>query len=724
MSFRLSPLIIFLILLGVLLIGYMMGHVWENFCDSYKEGFENDVHSGLIHVNGYSTASSKIVPLLLGVLYFDPVHRALVNTPPGFELFIKSSSGKLLTSDSNSGATSNSFNLVDAGFGYVSVENSIPLELEYGPSIITTLKGAMEYFENLKGDAIFMDVTFAAATADPVSDTVLLGKYEEGPSGVRIFSSHMYPVDTTGDSYPSFTPESVDTSYMFRRFYRVMESTNTSFNVTDIPDGTAVNYTFTTQKEQRYGVVHIPVPSSGVTFLHIIDFSTKQHVQTYFFNSITKETTSYLHASDIISKQMTNAPNSLSGINGTGITPRSINLRDIDFDVRTTFFPEENVIHLVGSKVDGVGHTSFYAILSFTSNTEIKINYSSTKVGDAFIGIATDDGATGFGTTGFGAEYDRTTPKYNSGTTPSPTSNSGSTSSTSNSGSTSSSSTNNFGSSPTSSSTSNFGSTPTPTSTSGPSNYGDLLNTTNNLSNLDDSMMDRIKLLKSLFGGASSDDYILKTEVIPPVCPNCPSCKKEDGVCTDCGGTGGSGTSGQTPLPTPTSNNSSDPSLTGLAQNLGTGATNLIRDGAEGAADLLRDGAGGAVHLAEETAAGVEDAVEDTAVGAGVAVLGAYALGRDAVGGVYGAASDAVKGTVGLLDGNGNNNNNNGSGNNGVGGGVNTATSPQQQQQQQQQQQTLSPGQDPYSYFGAVPVRNQGSSNFVPRLADFSHFGK
>ena len=40
-------------------------------------------------------------------------------------------------------------------------------------------------------------------------------------------------------------------------------------------------------------------------------------------------------------------------------------------------------------------------------------------------------------------------------------------------------------------------------------------------------------------GSGNSNDYLLKTQIVPPVCPACPGCK---GVCTDCGGKGGSGT--------------------------------------------------------------------------------------------------------------------------------------------------------------------------------------
>jgi hypothetical protein len=42
-----------------------------------------------------------------------------------------------------------------------------------------------------------------------------------------------------------------------------------------------------------------------------------------------------------------------------------------------------------------------------------------------------------------------------------------------------------------------------------------------------------------------TEDYLLKTQIVPPVCPSCPSCPST-GVCTNCGGNGGSGTTGST----------------------------------------------------------------------------------------------------------------------------------------------------------------------------------
>ena len=49
--------------------------------------------------------------------------------------------------------------------------------------------------------------------------------------------------------------------------------------------------------------------------------------------------------------------------------------------------------------------------------------------------------------------------------------------------------------------------------------------------------------LPSSTSSNTSSDYILKTEIVPPVCPTCPSCAGDcNSVCATCGGNGGSGT--------------------------------------------------------------------------------------------------------------------------------------------------------------------------------------
>lgn len=52
-------------------------------------------------------------------------------------------------------------------------------------------------------------------------------------------------------------------------------------------------------------------------------------------------------------------------------------------------------------------------------------------------------------------------------------------------------------------------------------------------------------IVKNAYSSGTSqldlDKYILKTQIVPPVCPSCPNCSCHDGVCTNCGGNGGSG---------------------------------------------------------------------------------------------------------------------------------------------------------------------------------------
>ena len=64
---------------------------------------------------------------------------------------------------------------------------------------------------------------------------------------------------------------------------------------------------------------------------------------------------------------------------------------------------------------------------------------------------------------------------------------------------------------------------------------------------IDDSLLDAfsrwyIYFNTSAIGSGNSSDYLLKTQIVPPVCPACPACPNGGGSCTNCGGQGGSGT--------------------------------------------------------------------------------------------------------------------------------------------------------------------------------------
>jgi len=203
----------------------------------------------------------------------------------------------------------------------------------------------------------------------------------------------------------------------------------------------------------------------------------------------------------------------------------------------------------------------------------------------------------------------------------------------------------------------------------------------------------------NLYSMPLTNDYMLKTQIVPPVCPTCPSCPNYKDVCSDCGGKGGAGT--QT---------SGDNNISQLLRDTGSGATNLVKDTGSGAAGLARETVGGTVGLAKE------------------AVGGTVGLAKEAVGGTVGLAKEAVGGTVDLAKeaGTGISNTlgkiqptivssgsdsaydreNGGSSSN---DGRNSRTS------------SVPTGSDYTSYFGALPAKG---GNYIPVTADFSRFGR
>jgi hypothetical protein len=230
----------------------------------------------------------------------------------------------------------------------------------------------------------------------------------------------------------------------------------------------------------------------------------------------------------------------------------------------------------------------------------------------------------------------------------------------------------------------------------------------------------------AFFGGGMSpgDNFIRKTEVVPPVCPQCPQCPSGN-VCSNCGGHGGSGTS--------------DGTGSSLLRDTGSGASNLLRDGAGGADSLIRDAASGAVNTATNAASGITGVAKDT-------VGGAVGIGRELIGGTVGLAQGAVSGigsgvygaatsiggglgSIGTGLGNLVTQTNPAIPNNG-GGGVNPSYGygypgggyGSNQNAYLNSTGAQVPGIDPYSYYGALSQRP--TSNFMPRTADFSTFGK
>ena len=234
------------------------------------------------------------------------------------------------------------------------------------------------------------------------------------------------------------------------------------------------------------------------------------------------------------------------------------------------------------------------------------------------------------------------------------------------------------------------------------------------------------------YSGFDINDYMLKTQVIPPVCPACPSCNyNAGGACNQCGGNGGCGTK--------TNNGTS--LVTG--GNAIRGAVDAVGDAAGGAVAAAGNIAGGAVDAAGNIAGGAVDAagnvVNKTVDAAGnvvnktvdtagnvvnktVGTVGNVATGAigaatnlatdvlGAVGNVLGAAGNAVGAA----------------GNGAQSGSMNPGSATGAMQQPAGGQQPPVSGStstsDPYSYYGKLPAKN--SNDFMPITANFSSFGK
>ncbi len=227
------------------------------------------------------------------------------------------------------------------------------------------------------------------------------------------------------------------------------------------------------------------------------------------------------------------------------------------------------------------------------------------------------------------------------------------------------------------------------------------------------------------------NDYMRKTEVVPPVCPACPTCPAAggSGTCVNCGGGGGGGIAGAGVIGSAvnaTGNVANNVINTagGLAQSAGGvaaglagytlgSATGLARDATSGTVGLAKDAASGTYGAAKDVASGTYGAAKDVASGTyGAAkdvVSGTVGLGKDVVSGTVGLGKDAVSGTAGFIKSLGS-----GATKLSSGGGTNPGY-------QGNPQYPVGPL-DPYTYNGALSQKP--SANFMPLTADFSKFGR
>lgn len=249
------------------------------------------------------------------------------------------------------------------------------------------------------------------------------------------------------------------------------------------------------------------------------------------------------------------------------------------------------------------------------------------------------------------------------------------------------------------------------------------------------------------------DDYMLKTQIVPPVCPSCPSCTG-NGACTNCGGQGGSGTLNGSNASVVGGSAANADTLGGATLGVVSGVTDVAKTGAgvitggintvggtvnkvldnttevvegtlAGSGALLAGGAIGAAGLAKDTVGGAAGLAKDT-------VGGAAGMAKDTVTGTVGLAKDTVKGTVdlareivgGVTNGKGldvNNSQGQGKGQQGQGQGQDN-TAYNYSYTGQPNYGTNTQYTDPYSYYGQLPTKTP--TNFMPVTADFSNFGR
>ena len=249
-----------------------------------------------------------------------------------------------------------------------------------------------------------------------------------------------------------------------------------------------------------------------------------------------------------------------------------------------------------------------------------------------------------------------------------------------------------------------------------------------------------------------NSDYILKTQIVPPVCPSCPGCAASTGtVCSNCGGQGGSGTltcngtsvidaagnivldnagkprSCSAPAGTRVSISNDGVAQSGtaggVANNLINTTGNVITNTESTASNLLQTAASGTTNAVSNTLSGTKDFAKETASGikdfAKETGSGIKDFAKETGSGVKGLIEDTGSGLSKFLTANATRVNNNGgtgyygSQNNGATGlqsrvGVNYGTNTQYT--------------DPYSYSGTLPTKSP--SNYMPITADFSSFGK
>ena len=701
-TYRLSALSIFLLLLGVLLIGYLLNYTWESFRCGAKEHFETLEGSGA-PLTGYSLNKKKVIKLIEDgsvKVYYDPYGKNMIEPKGTSELIIRNRNNDEITYP----FASDTKKMVDLGQGKFTFSKYINGDDATGTPVTTTPDGTKthaEYSESYLADTTVVDQLLEVELSN--NFVVAAKTYNLAD----IFDSDSNP-EVNGITTETqlnrllMAHHRNDATAGFHRYALVKQDDN--YKLDENPPSAATSFIHTEYHESgnpKYAFLHVPIKTSDgmitpATFIHVMKLQDNtdssrmgKHVKTYYFNGNSFEEyvmdTTYLTA---------NGHTELSKINGDLNTFQENtfdsdmdSLGSGDFAVSAEHKTTDEVIKIIAKKKETVGYSGFRALLSFDSNSKPVINKIDMIAG---------------------GDHTREESHSESSTT----------------------------------------------------------------SGLEDKWAEYRRLQSELLGpvtggyayhgsydGSPYSDYLLKTEVVPPVCPSCPA-SGSGNVCNNCGGNGGSGASSSSEL------------RDSLVKEFGSGIDQFLRDGAGGATTLARDAAKGTYDVAKEVTTGTVDVAKDTAAGTGEFVqssasgVGEYA--KDVGGSTYGAASDVAQGTVGIgreivggvYDAAGNvasgaynagasvaggaynigagavnalgqvipnygapGASAGGAGTNASAGGPNMAMGGYTNSYGGGYQNPQIPGQDPYSYFGSVPPR-YGGANYMPVTADFGPFRK
>ena len=681
-TYRLSGLTIFLILLAVLLVAYLLNFTWESFAGGCKkEGFTNNFSGHGVLVPGYSQDEKEVVRVYESdgkKLFFDPIGRNIIEPLDPSKLLITSRNNE--TEDIDYAQT-------DINVWEHEATGSWSTDSEKGTDY-TVISGlpideAKDKFKEMLGNdqllSVTMDADSKVVSAKTYNLSDILGLTDAG-------KTIMTESETRSLFISQSLPSKDGASSLFWRAYE-----NDNYKVQE-KSGNSTEYIYVAQgNAPSVALLHVPITGTSVTFIHVMDLNINKHIETWYFNGDHVERRDHLKTI-----RDTNAASDFSKINGENVNfektydAEMSQIADGEFVVETVHLKnsESPAIKIVCRKKETIGYSSFRALITFDSNQKPLLGKIETSSGS-----------------------DSEDSSYSN------------------------------------------------------DDKSELEQKWDQLRELQASLYGPFSggypyFGQSQYGGSPYNDYLLKTEVVPPVCPSCPTCPKE-GVCTNCGGNGGSGSSEL---------------KDSLIKEFGSGIDSFLRDGADGATNIARDAAKGTYDVAKEATTGTVQLAKDTVSGAGGyakdAASGVGEYTKDAASGAYSAASDVAAGTVGIgreiVGGVYDTGSNVASGvynagasvaggayNIGTGavnalgrlnptygtasgggaqaggayGGTAVPNSNMGGYQNsyaggyQNPQVPATAGQDPYSYFGSIPSRNN-MSNVMPVTADFSAFSK